>query len=219
MKNQQLIKKIQYQLNNTKTKPLNIKTSYAIMVPLHEDDKGNLSLLYQVRSENLTTQPGEISFPGGRVEKGETPSQAAIRETIEELGISIKNIKPLGKLDFLVTPYNFAIYPYLGQLIDISVEEINNNDNLNEIKKVFTVPLNFLINNQPEEYKINVRTKPKENSDFPFHLIKDGHNYQWREGDYSVLFYRYQDKIIWGFTALFTYNFIEHLKGTQSLEE
>ncbi len=219
MNNNDKIKNISKYLADKKSQPLNINTIYSVLLPLIKDNKGNLSLLYQVRSENLTTQPGEISFPGGRVEKGETPSQAAIRETIEELGISISNIKPLGKLDFLVTPYNFAIYPYLGQLIDVSVEDINNNDNLNEIKKVFTVPLNFLINNQPEEYKINVRTKPKENSDFPFHLIKDGHNYQWREGDYSVLFYRYQDKIIWGFTALFTYNFVENFRETQSLEE
>ncbi len=219
MNNNDKIKNISKYLADKKSQPLNINTIYSVLLPLIKDNKGNLSLLYQVRSENLTTQPGEISFPGGRVEKGETPSQAAIRETIEELGISIKNIKPLGKLDFLVTPYNFAIYPYLGQLIDVSVEDINNNDNLNEIKKVFTVPLNFLINNQPEEYKINVRTKPKEDSDFPFHLIKDGHNYQWREGDYSVLFYRYQDKIIWGFTALFTYNFVEIFKEAQSLEE
>ncbi|MBF8436484.1 CoA pyrophosphatase [Halanaerobiaceae bacterium Z-7014] len=219
MNNNDRIHNISKYLADKKAQPLNINTIYSVLLPLIKDNKGNLSLLYQVRSENLTTQPGEISFPGGRVEKGETPSQAAIRETIEELGISIKNIKPLGKLDFLVTPYNFAIYPYLGQLIDVSVEDINNNDNLNEIKKVFTVPLNFLINNQPEEYKINVRTKPKEDSDFPFHLIKDGHNYQWREGDYSVLFYRYQDKIIWGFTALFTYNFVEIFKEAQSLEE
>lgn len=219
MKNQQLLTKIQDHLKNKKNKPINIKSSYAILVPLIENENGDLSLLYQIRADILTTQPGEICFPGGRVEKGETPSQAAIRETIEELGISMKNINPLGKLDFLVTPYNFAIYPYLGKLNNISIEKINNNDNLREIKKVFTVPLSFLINNKPEEYKINVRTKPKENSEFPFHLIKDGQNYQWREGDYSVLFYRYQDKIIWGFTALFTYNFVEHLKEAQSLEK
>lgn len=219
MENQQLLAKIQNRLTNKKTKPINLKSSYAILVPLIENDNGDLSLLYQIRSDNLSTQPGEISFPGGRVENGETPSQAAIRETIEELGITMKNIRPLGKLDFLVTPYNFAIYPYLGKLTDVSVKEINNNDNLNEIEKVFTIPLSFLTNNQPEEYQINVRTKPTENSDFPFHLIKDGQNYQWREGDYSVLFYRYQDKIIWGFTALFTYNFVEHLKAAQSLEK
>ncbi|MFN2362734.1 MAG: CoA pyrophosphatase [Halarsenatibacteraceae bacterium] len=219
MENQQLLANIQNRLTNKKTKPINIKCSYAILVPLIKNEQGDLSLLYQIRSDNLSTQPGEISFPGGRVENGETPSQAAIRETIEELGISMKNIQPLGKLDFLVTPYNFAIYPYLGKLKDVSVKAINNNDNLNEIERVFTIPLSFLINNQPEEYKINVRTKPAENSDFPFHLIKDGQNYQWREGDYSVLFYRYQDKIIWGFTALFTYNFVEHLKASQSLEK
>ncbi|MFW6301667.1 MAG: NUDIX hydrolase [Bacillota bacterium] len=219
MENKQLLAKIQNRLTNKKTKPINIKCSYAILVPLIENDSGDLSLLYEIRAGNLTTQPGEISFPGGRVEKGETPSQAAIRETIEELGISMKNINPLGKLDFLVTPYNFAIYPYLGRLTDISIKKINNNENLKEIKKVFTVPVNFLLNNQPEEYRISVRTKPAENSDFPFHLIKDGQNYQWREGDYSVLFYKYQDKIIWGFTALFTYNFVEHFKAAQSLEK
>ncbi|MGM0419687.1 MAG: NUDIX hydrolase [Bacillota bacterium] len=204
-----IFKEIAELLNSRQEKPINVWDNYAVFLPLVYDENDNLALLYEVRARNLSTQPGEISFPGGRVEKGEVPAQAAIRETCEELGIKLNQISPLGKLDYLITPYNFAIYPYVGYLKSTSAANINEREDLDEIEKVFTVPIDYFLNNAPESYEVDVITKPTENTEFPFHLIQEGQNYQWREGKYSILFYRYEDKIIWGFTALFTANLIE----------
>lgn len=196
-------------LNSRQEKPINVWDNYAVLLPLVYDENDRLALLYEVRARKLSTQPGEISFPGGRVEKGEVPAQAAVRETCEELGIKLNQVNPLGELDYLITPYNFAIYPYVGYLKNTSIATINTRDDLDEIEQVFTVPIDFFLNNAPEKYEVDVITKPAENTDFPFHLIQEGQNYQWREGKYSILFYRYENKIIWGFTALFTANLIE----------
>ena len=59
---------------------------YAVLVPLVERE-GKLHILYEVRSQDMRRQPGEVCFPGGRIEGDETPEACAIRETEEELGI------------------------------------------------------------------------------------------------------------------------------------
>ena len=56
---------------------------YAVLVPLAQGPKGP-SLLYEVRAKTLRRQPGEVCFPGGRLEKGERPEQCALRELEEE---------------------------------------------------------------------------------------------------------------------------------------
>ena len=77
------IKNIKDKLKNTKPKPMDYEVSFAVLVPLIEIDE-ELNLIYEVRSNSIE-QPGEISFPGGRIEDGESPEEAAIRETSEEL--------------------------------------------------------------------------------------------------------------------------------------
>ncbi|HMA60291.1 MAG TPA: NUDIX domain-containing protein, partial [Halanaerobiales bacterium] len=75
-----LIKK---RIKNSQIKPLGVKAKYAVLVPmLRLEDK--LHLIYEIRSEEIGTQPGEVSFPGGRIEEGETAREAAVRETEEE---------------------------------------------------------------------------------------------------------------------------------------
>jgi len=59
---------------------------YAVLVPLVERE-GKLRLLYEVRAQGMKRQPGEVCFPGGRMEPGEDPIACALRETQEELGI------------------------------------------------------------------------------------------------------------------------------------
>ena len=63
-----------------------LQRNAAILLPLVTVD-GRDALLFEVRSKRLEMQPGEICFPGGRIESGETPERAALRELWEELRI------------------------------------------------------------------------------------------------------------------------------------
>lgn len=199
---------IQKKISNRKGKPLGIERNYGVLLPLIKI-KDELHILYEVRSKNLDTQPGEISFPGGMVEESETYKEAAVRETIEELNISKENITVIGELDYIITPFNISIYPFVGLLKDLKTDSID--FNYDEVEEIFTVPLNFFIENEPLEYYMYI--EPQVDDDFPYHLIQNGRAYNWRKGKYPVYFYKYEDYIIWGITARITNNFINLIKS------
>ena len=93
---------IKDKLAHYEPKPLGEKGRYAVLLPLIYDVKTDkYQVLYQVRSEHIS-QPGEVSFPGGRVEDGETFQEAAIRETCEELNLAPDQIDIWGELDYLI---------------------------------------------------------------------------------------------------------------------
>ncbi|MCL5057836.1 MAG: CoA pyrophosphatase [Actinobacteria bacterium] len=117
----------------------------AVLLPL-VNEGGREYVLFEVRSQNLNRQPGEICFPGGKVENGERtdPLVAAIRETSEELGIAGREIEVLGPLDILVTPLETMVYPYVGR-IDIS----HIRPNPKEVERVFLVPVHFFLETPP----------------------------------------------------------------------
>lgn len=179
---------------------------YAVLAPLIEVNNVP-SLLYQVRSGQLKRQPGEISFPGGRIEEGENPRLAAIRETNEEMGIDKDNIEIIGQLDSLLDSRNNLIYPILGQINNINFDDINFFKD--EVAEVFTVPIDFFINNKPEIYEMSY--KMNEDGSFPFHKIPNGTMYQTRTLTYPVYLYEYNNYVIWGLTAKITFNFIKEL--------
>ena len=74
---------------------IGVKQSYAVLLPLIEVN-GELHILYEVRASHIS-QPGDVAFPGGKIEPGETSAEAALRETEEELGIPANNIQLLGE--------------------------------------------------------------------------------------------------------------------------
>ena len=87
---------------------------YAVLVPLVERPEG-LCLLYEVRASSLDArQPGEVCFPGGRMEAGEDPVACALRETWEELAIPPEKVEVVARLDFLTHQGGFVMYPVLG---------------------------------------------------------------------------------------------------------
>lgn len=178
---------------------------FSVLVPIVQTGDKQY-LLFEVRSEKLNSQPNEICFPGGKIEKMESPQQAAVRETCEELLITERSIKVVGELDTVVTPFNSIIYPFAGEL-----HEYSGTFNPDEVKEIFTVPLSFFINTKPLHHDIDVSLKPKE--DFPYNMIQDGKDYPWGKGLYPVYFYVYRDKIIWGITARIVFNFIRILKS------
>lgn len=148
-----------------------------------------------------------MAFPGGAVEEGESRKEAVIRETREELRIAETDIRLLGEMDFLVTPYNLLIYCYAGEIEVNSPDKIDFDDG--EVKEVFAVPVEFFKSVSPQKYEVKVKSKPGE--EFPYHLIPGGREYDWRQGNYPVYFYRYDDYVIWGFTARLLKAFIELL--------
>lgn len=198
------IRDIEKNIKNRRPQPLDVIHNYAVFIPLVEIDR-ELHILYELRSHNLSTQPGEISFPGGGVEEGESCKEAAIRETMEELNIERENIEVIGELDYYVSYSNITIYCFVGKLIGVNVDKIK--PNKDEVDHIFTVPLGFFLENKPDKYSLNVRTIL--NDEFPYNLIPNGRNYKWRKGKHIVMFYFYQDYIIWGFTAKMTRKLIE----------
>jgi 8-oxo-dGTP pyrophosphatase MutT (NUDIX family) len=181
-------------------------SKYAVMVPLIKKEDG-IHVLLEVRSLELRRQPGEICFPGGRIDEQDLDEEdAAIRETVEELGISKEHILDVNPLDYMISPFGMIIYPFVGY--------INNPKkivpNPSEVGEIFTVPLSFFIKNEPEIYMIELRAEPEEN--FPFDLIIGGESYNWRTRGIEEYFYRYQGKVIWGLTAKILSHFIEIIR-------
>lgn len=192
-------------LKNKKASYLDIKASYAVFVPIVHIN-GELHVLFEVRAEQLS-QPGEICFPGGRIENNESPLDSAIRETIEELNISNNQIDVIGPLDILITPFNLIIYPYCGFINDFDLGSLAFNSQ--EVSSVFTVPLQDLLQQQPINHPVKVTFAPDKS--FPYHLIQEREGYQWKSGSYPVYFYKYGERIIWGITAKILKNLLDCL--------
>ena len=95
---------------------------YAVLVPLVRQN-GVWNLLYEVRAQKLRRQPGEVCFPGGKLEGEESPRECALRETWEELGIPPERVRVLGELDFIAHRANFIMYPILGVVENMSYVE------------------------------------------------------------------------------------------------
>ncbi|RBP66663.1 NUDIX domain-containing protein [Alkalibaculum bacchi] len=198
---------------NKKSKPFDIENYFSVLVPIIQV-KGELHLLFQVRSNRIRRQPGEISFPGGKIERDETPKEACIRETYEEMGICEEQIEIIGQLDHLLNHTNDMIYPFVGILDKVCVENIDFSKD--EVEEIFTVPLQYFMDHKPEVYDMSY--KVAEDNSFPFHKIKNGPVYQNRIMTYPVYFYEYEKYIIWGLTAKITRNFIRELIKSNSLK-
>ncbi|WHY65274.1 CoA pyrophosphatase [Neobacillus sp. SuZ13] len=181
-------------------------SKYAVMVPLIEKEDG-IHVLLEVRSLELRRQPGEICFPGGRIDAQDLDEKAAaIRETVEELGVRNEEISNVLPLDYMISPFGMMIYPFVGYIKTPNTIV----PNPSEVGEIFTVPLSFLIKSEPEIYHIEFKAEPEVN--FPFDLIVGGENYNWRTRGIEEYFYRYDGKVIWGLTAKILAHFIELLR-------
>ena len=179
--------------------------SYAILLPIVEENE-KLHLLFEVRAKHLNVQPGEICFPGGRVEESDDGlADAAIRETSEELGIDPHQIVDVYPLDYSIGNMNF--YPYVGRLLE--PQEINPDPD--EVDSVFMIPIEELLAIEPFEHE--VKFAPILEDDFPFELIPNGRDYRWFPRKTKLYFYLYEDKVIWGLTAQFLYHFLEVVRS------
>jgi len=174
----------------------------AVLIPLIQI--GNEpAILFEVRASQLNWQPGEICFPGGRIEESDTDARAAaVRETTEELGIKPDNIQILGELGEMVSPIGVILKPYVG-LITCCDFQLSRD----EVAEVFTVPLSFLLSAEPLIAHMEMGNRPQD--DFPFELVPH-YSQEWkRRRTYKVLFYQYEKHVIWGLTAQVLKSFID----------
>lgn len=163
-------------------------TPSAVLVPLFPEEDASLSVLLTRRSWNLRTHKGEVSFPGGRTEPGETPAQAAVREAHEEVGLAPSTVEQLGELDHLTTVTRRAyIVPVVG-LLPGRPDLVVNTD---EVDAALLVPLSELL--APEVFREE----------------------RWGTGEWSrpVYFFELQGDTVWGATAALLRQLLSRVLG------
>ncbi|NLY80286.1 MAG: CoA pyrophosphatase [Lysinibacillus sp.] len=179
----------------------------AVLIPIVEVD-GELHIVFEVRSLNMRKQPGDISFPGGKIDPTDkSPLEAALRETYEELGVNPQKVQILGELSPLITSPSFVIYPFVAF---INYEDIQNSFNKDEVEEVFTVPIKWLLNYEPYSHLVSVIINPP--ADLPYEKIINGKEYQWRTRAMEEWFFDYGNYTIWGLTARILKYLIDMLK-------
>lgn len=122
----------------------------AVLVPLCRVN--NIpSLLYTVRSMQLKSHSGQISFPGGKTDKDETPIDTALRETHEEIGLSREKIEVWGCTQALPgRNFKIMITPVVGSIPELEEKDLSINKN--EVDYVFTAPLESLCDPKNQFY-------------------------------------------------------------------
>ncbi|MDE0936082.1 MAG: CoA pyrophosphatase [Mariniblastus sp.] len=144
-------------------------------------------LLLTQRAITLSNHPGQISFPGGRLEPGESLRQAALRETEEEVGILESEIEIVGQLTSVyIPPSDFLVTPFVGCLQ--GVPEFRRCHR--EVEQIILTPIHHLMN--PATLTNGIVTRSNGES-------------------LRVPCYRVGDHQVWGATALMIGELIERL--------
>lgn len=142
-------------------------------------------ILYTRRTDRVESHKGQVSFPGGACDEGETtPEETALREADEEIGINPADVQVLGRLSHLVTISSYRVSPVVGVIpwpYAFKVAGI-------EVARVFTIPLLWLAN---------------RNNYWEFFM---------RDSERSLIAYHpFDGELLWGATARMTVNFLRTL--------
>ncbi|WP_339830383.1 CoA pyrophosphatase [uncultured Parvibaculum sp.] len=158
----------------------------AVLVPVVEHAHGAHVLLTR-RADHLGTHSGQVAFPGGKIDPGETPAEAALREAEEEVGLARAHVDVAGYLDAYETGTGFRILPVVafvtpGFSLTISPHEV---------AEAFEVPFDFLMD--PANHK--------------------RHSAVWRGKRREYYAMPYNGHYIWGATAGMLKNMYDRLYG------
>ena len=181
----------------------------AVLIPLIQNEDGETEILFEQRALDLDVQPAEICFPGGGIEKDETPLEAAARETCEELLLDRSQIRMLGEIEGVRNSGIITIHAFLGEL-----QNYKGTFAPVEVDHVFSIPVSWFLKHDPEAYMATVTTIPDE--DFPFDLIPGGRDYPWRSRRHPIFFYRHPEGVIWGLTAGILCGFFAKMKELEN---
>lgn len=172
--------------SNTEEIPTESEFSIAaVLIPLTIQN-GELMVLFTKRSSQLKHHQGQISFPGGRMELcDQSLVDTALRETNEEIGIKPELVEILGSLAPTITPSGYYIFPYIGYLKELE----NLKKNIEEVEKIFCIPLVWLLESQ--------------------NLYQE--DYQRERGDFGKVWFfkEYDHELVWGITAGIMHQLIE----------
>ncbi|HSG94952.1 MAG TPA: CoA pyrophosphatase [Afifellaceae bacterium] len=147
----------------------------AVLVPVIAH-RHEVTVLLTERTHDLPSHPGQIAFPGGKVDAGdENVEAAALREAEEEIGLSRSHVEVLGRAPDYLTGSGFHIAPVLGLVSPGAALTLNPG----EVADAFEVPLSFLMN--PANHHRGSRI--------------------WQGVERTFFEMPYQDRYIWGVTA------------------
>ena len=176
-----------HDLNPGMTPPSAELRPAAVLVPLIDRADG-MSVLLTLRTAHLSAHAGQIAFPGGRIEAGDRDAtEAALRETEEEIGLPRDHVTLIGRLDTYVTGTGFEITPVVGIVaapFPLAADPF-------EVAEVFEVPLAFILD--PSNHRRTER------------------DFQERRRVFFVL--PFENRNIWGATAGMLVNLAEVLTG------
>ena len=167
----------------------------AVLMLFGEGAQGS-ELLLTERAHDMRSHPGQVSFPGGSLDPGETPVQAALREAEEEVGVRPSSVEVFGRLPELwLPPSNFAVTPILGWWREPGEASIVSRA---EVHAIHHVPIAELLD---PEHRITVR-HPRGGYQSPGFLIGADH-----------------DVILWGFTGGIIARLFDFLGWTRPWDE
>ena len=142
-------------------------------------------LLLTERAHHMRSHPGQVSFPGGACDEGETaPEQTALREAEEEIGLNPREIKVLGRLANLITISYFRVTPVVGVVKWPTVFRVGEH----EVARVFTIPLGWLAN-ASNRWQFHVEGRKRS----------------------LIAYHPYDGELLWGATARMTVDFLSVL--------
>jgi 8-oxo-dGTP pyrophosphatase MutT (NUDIX family) len=155
----------------------------AVLVPIYNKE-GQCHILFTQRTDNVKEHKGQISFPGGARQDGESLLDTALRESQEEVSLSPADVEILGELDDTATlTSNFVVTPFIG----VIPWPHNLKADGWETDELIEVPIAALLDKKAREDKNEViGGKPV-----------------------TSYFYHYGDRVIWGATARILHQFLE----------
>lgn len=157
----------------------------AVLVPVV--DRSEPTVLLTLRTE-LPSHPGQIAFPGGKIEaQDHTPADAALREAAEEIGLAPALIEPIGYLDLYLTFSGFRILPTVARVAPDYKLVLSER----EVADAFEVPLTFLMDAQN-------------------HAL---HSRDWKGVTRKYYAMPFGERYIWGVTAGILRNLYERIYG------
>jgi 8-oxo-dGTP pyrophosphatase MutT (NUDIX family) len=156
----------------------------AVLIPLVWYDE-EWHLLFTRRTDTVESHKGQVSFPGGACDEGETtPEETALREAEEEIGIQTGEVKVLGRLSNLITITYFRVTPVVGVVRWPAVFRVG----AHEVARIFTIPLVWLANSSNRwQFEMPGRARS------------------------LIAYHPYDGELLWGATARMTVDFLSVL--------